>query len=109
MKIYIFLLINKIVAMNDGIKTKINEIKNYILGKIKLGDNNIPLQNIEIIEFNDTYVIVKSTKLLGIKHCFFKAIEFFNSKYEKFFLKIDYIEENEDFIKIKFIAYDIKK
>jgi hypothetical protein len=68
----------------------------------------IPRQSIEISEYGDNYVIIKASKFLGIKHCFYKAIEFFNSKYKKFFLKIgSEIYKDDEWIVVKFIAYGI--
>jgi hypothetical protein len=106
MKFIIYSIFSPIFSA-DFLKNKTELLKEYFFNKIKLGDNNIPSQSIKIIEFNKDYVIIKATKLLGIKHCFFKAVEFFNSKYKTFFLKIDTIQEIEEFIIVKFIAYNI--
>jgi hypothetical protein len=77
---------------------------------VKLLTPELPNQFIEILEYGDNYVIIKGSNFLGLKHCFYKAIEFFNSKYTSFFIKIGSdIHREKDFIIVKFIAYNIKK
>ena len=109
--IMFYLLINYELSVEKTINAIKEKISNINFNKYihNLGPN-IPHQTIEIIEFNDEYVVVKSSKYLSIQHGLYKAIEFFNSKYKKFNLKIYYkIVYNEDYNIVKFIAYNIEK
>ena len=91
-------------------KNMVEDVKNKIKDKpVKLMTPEIDPQFIEILEYGDNYVIVKSSTFLGLKHCFYKAIEFFNSKYDSFLLKMgSEIHTEQNFIIVKFIAYDIQ-
>jgi hypothetical protein len=102
-KLFIILFIYPLKSLNF-IKKQSSKLVKFFNKSIKLTDNNIPIQHIEIIEYNDEYVIVKGTHLLGIKHCFFKAIEFFDSKYKNFFLRIQWVKKENNWIIVKFIV-----
>jgi hypothetical protein len=106
-------LLIKPVFLNPYYKNKqlVDDVKKKIKNKpIVLLTPQLPNQSIEILEYGDHYVIVKSSAFLGFKHCFYKAIEFFNSKYASFLLKMaSEIRRDGNFIIVKFIAYNIKE
>lgn len=104
-----FFLLSSVFSSNYN---KINTITKKIHEKIPvtLVTPDIPTQKIKILEFGNDYVIVSASSFLGFKHCFYKAIEFFSSKYKKFYIKVDpYVYKDKNQIIVKFIAYDIEE
>ena len=107
--IYFFFLIQglwsdeykKVHKITEEIEKKTHYVK------LKLVNPKMPKQTIEILEYGADYVIIKCSKFLGLKHAFYKAIEFFNSKYSKFLIKLgsEYPEQN-GYIIVKFIVYN---
>jgi hypothetical protein len=69
-------------------------------------DPILPAENVEIVQFGEDFVIVAASKLLGFKHCFYKAIEYFYSKYSKFFIKVKDMYKDDKIIIVKFVAYE---
>ena len=68
----------------------------------------LPPKDVRIIQFGADFVIISANKLLGFKHCFYKAIEYFYSKYSKFFIQVEDIYRDHRIIIVKFIACNIE-